>query len=432
MCDQTSNKPHEKNILNKVRVIHPAWVVMLGCCFLQAGGVGAVMVSQGVFYVPVCNELGFSRSEFSLWVSIHSLLGVFFLPLAGKLYARYDFRVVLGVSTVACAAAAALMGTYCELWQFYVSGAIFGIFGMAVWQLPYSTLISEWFDDRVGIAMSVPACAAALSGALLAPLFNIVIESYGWRCAYYLQGTIVAASILPWVLFVFRLKPKDLGLSPYQNATNREKAMNDKECGRHTKVAIRKKMFTLTFLLLFLFSGIGSMLGSGYDSHLPGIGMSYGLTAASAALLVTALQLGSFVSKIATGMLNDHIGVKKTIYLELLVVALSLIGLVATRGTWGMFIAAFFFGTQDTIGGVSAPLLLRELFGRDDYVEMNAWMRVGFSLFGAFAPPVVGLAYDMTGSFDPAMVGGVAMSAIGAAIVFLAYKTAGSEKGLQQ
>ena len=380
------------------------------------------MVSQGVFYVPVCSELGFTRSEFSLWVSIHSILGVFFLPVAGKIYAKYDFRIVLSVSVIACALAAGLMGTFRELWQFYLSGAVFGVFGMAVWQLPYSTLISEWFDDRVGIAMSIPACAAALSGAFLAPALNLAIETVGWRCAYFLQGAIVALFILPWSMLVFRLKPSDLGLEPYRNKDRADTAVSAEET-QAVKITVREKMTSLTFALLFLFAGIGSMLGSGYDSHLPGIGISYGITAANAALLVTALQLGSFVSKIITGLLNDVIGIRRTIYIELLIVALSLAGLLVFRGTWGMFVAAFFFGTQDTLGGVSAPLLLRELFGRDDFVEMNALVRVGFSFFGAFAPPAVGLAYDLTGAFDAAMIGGIILSAVGAFVVFLAYKT---------
>lgn len=412
----------------KSKKIHRAWLILIGCCFLQAGGVGAVMVSQGVFYVPVCEDLGFARAEFSLWSSVHSLAGIVFLPIFGKIYAKYNFRVVLTVCVLAVGFAAILMGTYTEMWQFIISGVVYGTFGMGVWLLPYTTLISEWFDKRTGFAMSLPGCASAFAGAVFSPLFTWIISNYGWRTGYFVQGAIVLVFILPWALFVFRLRPRDVGLRPY-GASGPERSQEEvAEATKPNTARVIGKLLSPAFLCLFLFIGVSSMLGSGYDSHLPGIGMSYGMSAATAALLVSTLQVGSFVAKLVTGVANDYIGVKKTTYIEIVVIALSLIGIIASQGTNVIFVAVFFFGTQDILGGISAPLILRDIFGKEDYVQLNGWMRSSFSLFGAFAVPAVGLAYDLTGMYTLALVGGIVCSAAALLLVFLAYKFAGQRR----
>ena len=50
----------------KEKKFHYAWLIFLGCCCMMAGGMACVLTTAGVFYVPVCDELGFSRGEISL------------------------------------------------------------------------------------------------------------------------------------------------------------------------------------------------------------------------------------------------------------------------------------------------------------------------------------------------------------------------------
>ena len=53
----------------KEKKFHYAWLIFLGCCCMMAGGMACVLTTAGVFYVPVCDELGFSRGEISLYLS---------------------------------------------------------------------------------------------------------------------------------------------------------------------------------------------------------------------------------------------------------------------------------------------------------------------------------------------------------------------------
>ena len=51
---------------------------------MQAGGLGAVLDAAGVFFVPVCDDLGFTRSELSLYLTFYFIATVFAMPLVGK------------------------------------------------------------------------------------------------------------------------------------------------------------------------------------------------------------------------------------------------------------------------------------------------------------------------------------------------------------
>lgn len=48
---------------------HYAFVIMVCCCLVQAFGMGLILNCGSLFYVPVCTDLGFSRSEISTYMT---------------------------------------------------------------------------------------------------------------------------------------------------------------------------------------------------------------------------------------------------------------------------------------------------------------------------------------------------------------------------
>lgn len=404
--------------------INRAWIILIGCCFLQAGGLGNILTSSGVFMVPVCEELGFARSQLSLYITMYFLFGIVGLPIAGELISRFNIRVIMTISTIVLAASVALMGTYTQLWQWIASGIVFGTFGSCVLMVPYSSMIANWFKKRSGFAMGAASCCAALSAALFAPFYQAIISEFGWRIAYFIQGGVVAAFILPFTLFVFRLRPSDIGALPYgeDEATGRRDEEDVEEGKGLPGVPLRRALPSISFVMMFLFAGITKLVGSGFDSHMPGYAISLGYDAAFAALVVSALQLGSFVEKMLMGVVNDRIGVRKTVILEFALIALGILGLIFVQESWQFLAAAALFGVQDSLLAVSFPLLLRQIFGRKAFSQIYSFAAGGSGIIGAFAAVLVGLSYDLSGSFVPAFIGALVLCGLGCIIVTIAYR----------
>lgn len=414
--------------LGQLRV-HKAWIILIGCCFLQAATLAPLMGCQGNFVIPICDELGCGRSEISVYITAYFLSMIPALPICGKILAKYNLRVVTSICTLIVALFAALMATYTQPWMWIISGVAFGTFGCCVFTIPLVTMIGNWFHKKTGIAMGIATAASALAIAVLSPVLQQCIATFGWRAAYLVEAAIVLAFALPWCLFVFRAEPKDWGAVPY----GMDKQVNEELQERtgldfmaNPGVPLRQALRSVPFIMLFLFAGIAAMIGSGFDSHLPGYANSLDLSASYGAYLVSALSLGSFCEKLLMGWVNDRFGVWYGVTCEFVLVAIGIVGLIVLRNPVALLVCTFCFGVQDSFTSVSLPLLVKKVFGRLDYTEIFSWTRMGAGIFGSFAAMLVGLVYDVSGSYVPAFIGALGLVAAGGVLVAVAHATMGS------
>ena len=187
--------------------LHKAWIILIGCCFLQAATLAPIMGCQGNFIVPICDELGCGRSEISVFNTAYWLSMIPALPVAGRILAKYDTRKVMTVSTLAVALAAGAMGFYTAPWMWICSGIVFGTFGCCVFTIPLVSMIGNWFHKRTGVAMGIATAVSALAIVVLSPFLQGCISQFGWRNAYFVEALIVVVFALPWTIFVFRDEP---------------------------------------------------------------------------------------------------------------------------------------------------------------------------------------------------------------------------------
>ena len=50
---------------------HYAWLILAGCCILQGASLGLVNNCAGVFFSPVCEELGFEMGELTFYRTLY-------------------------------------------------------------------------------------------------------------------------------------------------------------------------------------------------------------------------------------------------------------------------------------------------------------------------------------------------------------------------
>lgn len=65
------------------RRLHPAWLILIACCFLQAGGMGTINNAAGIMVPAVLGDLQFSQGSFMLYFTIQGLCMTAALPVAG-------------------------------------------------------------------------------------------------------------------------------------------------------------------------------------------------------------------------------------------------------------------------------------------------------------------------------------------------------------
>ena len=160
---------------------------------MQAGGLGAVLDAAGVFFVPVCDDLGFTRSELSLYLTFYFIATVFAMPLVGKWITKYNVNRVLSVSFALVVAAVAAMGFYTQPWQWWISGVVFGLAGSFIFVVPAPILIGNWFHAHKGLALGVAMSFSGIGGAALGPVFTLLIQAFGTSVDAFAVGFVLAA-----------------------------------------------------------------------------------------------------------------------------------------------------------------------------------------------------------------------------------------------
>lgn len=395
---------------------HYAWLILIGCSFMQAGGLGAVLDAAGVFFVPVCDDLGFSRSEISLYITFYLISTIFAMPVVGKWITKYNLNRLLSAAFTLTVAAVAAMGLYSEPWQWWISGIVFGLAGSFIFVVPTPIIIGNWFHSHKGLALGVSMSFSGIGAAILSPVFTLLIQSFGWREAYFLAALIMAILVLPWTMFVLKLYPKDVGWKPYgwSEEDERESVLRAGRASKQAGVPLSRALKTIPFLCMFLFAGLIAYFG-GFNSHLPGFAQSIGFSAMVGSSLLTAVMVGNVVEKLIVGWLNDRIGVRYTVNIQLGMVALGLTGLIFAGDNLALiYLSVFLFGAQNSLVSVSTPLIIRDIFGERDFPAIFTYARIGTGAIGCLGPVTVAGIFDVTGSFYPAF-------AVGLVVVFLGF-----------
>lgn len=399
----------------KSQGVHYAWWVMIGCFFLQAGALGAIMNAGGIFIVPVCNELGFDRGALALYLTFYFIATTATYPLVAKYLPKWDFRVFLTTCFLVLAATEAAMGLMNELWQWYAAGVVLGVAGALVFVVASTVLIENWFVAKRGTALGIAMCGSGIGGFFFPIFGNFLIETVGWRMAYPSIALAMCVIVLPFTLFVFRLHPSDMGLRPY--GAEHGEAMAETRASEKGMPA-RKAIVTLAFVCVFLYAGIEALF-SGYNNHLPGFAESIGYSAAFGAGILSMAQLGYSVATLVMGWVTDKIGVAASTYITLGVTAASLLGFSFLQAEVPLMACAFVFGMNSVIITISVPTLISELFGKKYFAQILSYSRMS-GIIGCFGAAAVGACFDLTGSYIGSFFAGIAILAACAVLVGIA------------
>jgi len=376
--------------------MHYAWVILICCCLIEIGSMGAVANCLGLYLVPVCAEFDISAAAFSLYFTIQYLSISLSSSFCGKLMARFGVRKTLAVATVVNAVWFWRLSQAQSIQEFYVMGALIGITFAMVMFLPVPTLLSAWFEKKQGVAMGIAMAFAGIGGACFNVVFAKVIEVVGWRMSYQIMALVSLAVILPCALFFLADSPEKKGCLAYGKEEGAATA--DGAAAALTGLDAAGIYKRLVFWSILFIGGLAAYVCN-YITYLSAYGTSLGLTVVASGTLISAAMLGNLSGAVVLGFLTDRIGVQKTFYLVGSVVLLGTLVLILGKGYPVLFVAAIAFGASSAIYMTMMPLLVQELCGRKDYGTIYAYVVAGLSFISAVSCILIGWLYDVTGGY---------------------------------
>ena len=317
--------------------LHRAWLVA-SVTFLVLLASAAFRSSLGVLLVPIEEDLGWSRTETSVAVSLNLLVYGVAAPFAAALLERVGVRRT-AVGALLLIAAGCLLTTVMNApWQLSVLwGLVIGTATGSVALVFGAIVANRWFVARRGLVVGILGAAWATGQLVFLPLLAALVDAFGWRAASLaVAGT--CGLLIPVVVAVLRDRPEDVGLLPY-GCTEPEPATAGPPATARAAVAhaldvLQEAFRTRPFLLLAgTFFVCGWTTNGIISSHFVPAAHDHGMGATTAAGLLAVVGIFDIVGTIGSGWLTDRMDPRKLLAVYYGLRGLALLAVPALLGS---------------------------------------------------------------------------------------------------
>lgn len=381
------------------------WGVLFGSGVAQMFGPGPlVLVTLGVFIVPITQDTGFGRTIVTGAYSVAAIGMAIGLPIVGRLLDRYAVRYILvPCFTLFCLSTALISLMPANPIAFLAPFFLLGFFGAGTF-IPFTKALITWFDNKRALAIGVSAGIAALGGSITPILAGAFIGQYGWRVAYALLALIALVVSLSTIFAFVRSRAERHVRGRLVAQTEDDgKAISLEMPG----LTFRESLRTRYFWMLTLALGAVGIAVVGLQVHLVPMMTDRGMDPAQAVLLITIFSLSSLAGRVLGGFLIDRI--HGTIIGPIVIIA-PVAGMFFLHPPFGSAaIAVGLIGLAYGIEGDLVAFFITRYLGTRNFGQIFGVVQSVFLIGTAFGPLLLGIAYDSTGSYDSVLpvLGGV-------------------------
>ena len=396
------------------------WVILV-CCVLTLMFAYSTRIGLAqLFATEILKETGFATSAYFLVGTISSVICIFTGPIAGKLLRGKYMRPTFFICVVGTLVSYACYGFCHSLWQFYLVGALVGIFAMGCGTIPVSVLITNWFEKNRGLMISIAMMGISIGGTVLSPLLSWLIVEFGWRYAYFILCALSLIVLVPIALFVVRRAPQDVGLEPYGHGEETAVSTKKKNVPASNWNATLKEARKTPILWMFAVGAFLIYFTACFMGHMSYYLQGVGFDAAAVASYISLYSVVAIIGKLVLGRIFDRFGPKIGILFGSGTFLLFLVGFLFVQGSPMMlYFAAVMYGFGTCTATVAIPIMTTSVFGAKNYSELYGFVSAFTMTGSAIGSSAIGLVYDLTGSYIPALTVLAILTALTIVIMFV-------------
>lgn len=382
----------------KIILKNPWWVVFGSFLGLIVGNVTIYQFSFSVLIKPITAEFGWNRGMTSAAVLVASIFAAIATPLVGWLIDRTGTRRVTLVSIVLFSGAIMSMslvpGSFAA---FMVMYAVLGVFSAAQAPLPYVKAITAAIDGKRGLALGIAMTGVGLGTALMPRLAQHILQVAGWRGAFVGLGATVLIVAFPAAFLFLR----DSAAAVTASSASRLPGLSAHD-------AVKSKVFwTLAIVFISL-----PIVASGTIVHLVPLLTDRGVANSTAVSVFQSIGACLIVGRLLSGYLLDKFFAPYVAAAFVLMPAVGLILLATTTNEHMAFLGSALVGLGlgaevDLIGYLQSRYLGLRAFG-----QIYGYLFAILTLGGGIGPFIMGATFDHAGSYQPALIGFIALLAV--------------------
>lgn len=386
------------------------YVIVLAS-FVIMGVMWGAFYSFGVFFKPLLEEFGWTRAMTSGAFSLSLLTLGLFAIVVGKLNDRFGPRIIVSVAGLLLGIGYILLSQVTTTWHLYLFyGVLVGI-GMSAAFVPLVSTVARWFTRKRGMMTGIATSGLGV-GTLITPLIaNWLVTNYGWRFSYTAFGIVVLVIII-LVAQLLRRDPKQMGQVPYGADDSREN-LSLQPIGFSIKQTVHTKQFWVLIVAGICFTiSLGAVM-----VHIVPHAIGLGISATSAAAILSIIGGAGTVSRVVMGSACDRIGNKPAMTICFALLVASILLLLIAKELWMLYLFAVLFALG--YGGMSAVIspTIAQFFGLVSHGTILGIMNSFAEGGSALGPILTGYIFDVTGGYQAAFFLYLALNIVGLSLI---------------
>jgi len=390
------------------KIFYGYWII-LAAFVTQFASIGLQNYVIGPFTIPMTEEFGWTRAEFTSARSIGQIVAAFTGFFIGAGVDRYGGRPFILVGMAILSTSVYTLGSVQTLTHWIVvNGFIVTIGAAMIGNLVVNVTLGKWFVNYRGRAVALAAMGVSLSGVLLPPITTWLVDTLGWRVAWHVLGIGAALLIAPAAL-VIRRSPEDYNMNPdghsaeqmasemgdrarldYASSMTRRQAMRT---GRFYALVLAFGLFQISITVMLL-QTVPFMTDAGYPRLL-------------AASMISLTSMPAFISKPFWGMLIDRYSARPLAAIGASITGFSLIIIVLAVQVQNNVLVYSAFLLMGLGWGGLIPLqevIWASYFGRRYLGSVRATALPFTFAMTALGPVLAAAHYDHFGNYDNAFL----------------------------
>ncbi len=391
------------------------WRVVVYAFLMALWSSGLGLYGLSVFLVALQKQNAWPASTVSFGIAAYFLIGAALIAGLGDVMRLFGQRraVLCGI----CCMAAGVFGLtwVTEAWQLYAAFTAMAV-GWATTSNPsINMVLAPWFERRRGLAVSLAMTGATCGGIIVAPLLLPLIGALGFRLGVGLAVLAMLAMLLPFGTAVLGRNPADLGVWPDGAETppaRHPAPIVSVRAGRVEALRTRR-YWTLSIAFALEFAAQIGLL-----THLVAlVAPLHGITVAAEALSVTTLS--ALIARVIGGSLVDRYDRRIVTCAVFLTQAVGVFMLTQAAWPWALYAGCILFGSG--VGNVTIlpHLLVHKEFRPDQFAGVVSLLSATLQVTFAFAPSILGLLRDATGSYQAALALCICLELVAGGVILL-------------
>ncbi len=404
--------------------VYYGWVVLLMASAAMVGTLPGRTQGLGLITEPLLADLDIGRVDYAqlnLWATLIGAAGAIGV---GRFIDRLGSRIVLCTIAAALGVTVVLMSRVTTFAELAVAVTLTRALGQSALSVVSITMVGQWFVRRIDVAMAIYSVVLSVGFMIAFPAVGSLVQSRGWRVAWFAVGAAILAGLMPFALLFVRRSPESIGLAadganpePRTPNQNPEPSTQNLEPHGYTlHDALRTPAFWVFAVGAALYGLVASGIGLFNESILSERGL--GPNVYYQTLVVTAITglAGNFIG----GWLARSVPLNRLMAMSLLILAAGLLALPHVTSTTQALVWAVMMGLGGGLVMVLFFSVWPRVYGRRQLGRIQGVAQAMTVLASAVGPLLLAVCVETTGSYAAMFYTlGATVSAISAAALLI-------------